>query len=148
KANGQARLLLIDGHNSHYTKDFLEYACEHNIHVPCYPSHATHVYQGLDIVIFSPLKCSWTAKRDEYEASTRQKVIKSNFISVYSKAHREALTPENIHAAFCKTGVWPFNPNVVTAEMMAPSLETSSSGHLPLPQPSPVWAVMGVIRQY
>ncbi|KIK99437.1 hypothetical protein PAXRUDRAFT_132070, partial [Paxillus rubicundulus Ve08.2h10] len=148
KANGWARLLLVDSHNSHYTKDFLEYAHKRNIHVLCYPSHATHVYQGLNIVIFSPLKHSWTAKRDEYEALTHQKVTKSNFILVYSKTHRKALTPENICATFHKTGVWPFNPNAITAEMMAPSLETSSSGHLPLPQPSPVQAVMGVICQY
>ncbi|KAF9220262.1 hypothetical protein BS17DRAFT_666907, partial [Gyrodon lividus] len=55
-----------------------------------------------------------TAKRDEYEASTHQKVTKSNFILVYSKAHRGALTLENICAVFHKMGVWPFNPNAIT----------------------------------
>lgn len=29
KANGHTRLLLVDGHNSHYTHAFLEYAQEH-----------------------------------------------------------------------------------------------------------------------
>ena len=63
KANGHTRLLLVDGHNSHYTMDFLDYAREHNIQVLCYPSHSTHVYQGLDIVIFAPLKRRWSEER-------------------------------------------------------------------------------------
>jgi len=60
KARGQKHVMLIDGHNSHYTYEFLKYACMHNIHVLCYPSHTTHIYQGLDIVIFSVLKKCWT----------------------------------------------------------------------------------------
>jgi hypothetical protein len=60
KARGRKRVLLVDGHNSHYTYEFLEYARTHNIHVLCYPSHTTHIYQGLDVVIFSVLKKCWT----------------------------------------------------------------------------------------
>ncbi|KAF5354762.1 hypothetical protein D9756_005505 [Leucocoprinus leucothites] len=56
KANGQQHLLLVDGHNSHYTYGFLSYAQEHKIDVLCYPSHSTHLYQGLDVVVFSVLK--------------------------------------------------------------------------------------------
>ncbi|SJL16830.1 uncharacterized protein ARMOST_20359 [Armillaria ostoyae] len=44
KAAGRYHLLLVDGHNSHYTHEFLQYACTHEIIVLCYPSHATHVY--------------------------------------------------------------------------------------------------------
>jgi hypothetical protein len=58
------------------------------------------------------------------------------------------LTPDTIHAAFRKMGVWPFNPSVVTQDMMAPSLETSSIGHLPLPQSSPVQAVLHAVREH
>jgi hypothetical protein len=148
KSNGRARLLLVNGHNSHYTQEFLEYARENNIHVLCYPAHATHIYQGLDVVVFGPLKHYWTQERDEYEQTTRRKLDKTNFISVYSKAHQKALTPETIRATFRKTGVWPFNPDVVTKDMMAPSLVTSSVGHLPILQPSPVKALTTIIHQY
>jgi hypothetical protein len=48
--------MLVDGHNSHYTQAFLEYARIHGIEVVCYPSHSTHIFQGLDAVIFGPLK--------------------------------------------------------------------------------------------
>lgn len=66
---GRLRLLLVDGHNSHYTMDFLDYAQEHNIQVLCYPSHSTHVYQGLDVVIFAPLKHRWSEERRTFEES-------------------------------------------------------------------------------
>ncbi|KAG8216143.1 hypothetical protein J3R82DRAFT_8146, partial [Butyriboletus roseoflavus] len=58
------------------------------------------------------------------------------------------LTPELIHTAFEKTGVWPFSPDIVTTEMMAPSLETSSKSSLPLPQPSPVHAIVSLLCQF
>ncbi|KAI5887752.1 CENP-B protein [Schizophyllum commune H4-8] len=56
KAAGRPRLLLLDGHNSHYTQGFLEYARSHNIRAICYPAHTTHILQGLDVVVFGPLK--------------------------------------------------------------------------------------------
>jgi hypothetical protein len=56
KSPGKYRLLLVDGHNSHYTIEFLLHACLNMIIVLCYPAHGTHVYQGLDVVIFLVLK--------------------------------------------------------------------------------------------
>lgn len=129
-------------------KEFLDYARQNGIYVLCYPAHSTHVYQGLDVVIFGPLKRYWTQERDTFESSRRQKVTKENFISVYGRAHRKALTPDTIKAAFRKTGVWPWNPDVVTEQMMAPSIETSLEGRLPLPQPSPVRAISLAMSQY
>ncbi|PBK77862.1 hypothetical protein ARMSODRAFT_968150 [Armillaria solidipes] len=79
-----------------------------------------------------------TEVHDEYEWRTRQKVTKSNFLEIYSITHVAALTPENIKATFKKTGVVPFNPDVISEEMMAPSLETSTENTVPTLQSSPV----------
>ena len=57
---------------------------------------------------------------------------KGNFNKIYPKAYTHALTPENIKSAFQKTGIVPFNPDVVTPAMMALSKETSSEEHLPV----------------
>jgi hypothetical protein len=62
-ANGQVQLLLVDGHNLHYTHGFLEYARLAKIHILCYPAHGTHVYQGLDVVVFAVLKLDWTQEK-------------------------------------------------------------------------------------
>lgn len=102
----------MDGHASHLTRAFLEYARESNIIVLCYPSHTTHVYQGLDVVCFGPFKRQWSAHRDEYERETGLVVQKTNFIHVMSRAYVCAFTANNIRTAFRKTGVVPFDPSI------------------------------------
>lgn len=96
------------------------------------------MFQGLDVVIFSVLKRHWTTARDTFERTKGIRVDKTNFLSVYAEAHLAALSTENITAAFRKTGVVPFNPDVVTSEMMAPSTETSIQGALPTRQTTPI----------
>jgi hypothetical protein len=59
-------------------------------------------------------------------------MMKLNFMAVYAKVHVRAFTESNIRATFAKTGIVPYNPDVVTVEMMAPSLETSTTSLLPL----------------
>ena len=45
-ANGRPRLLIVDGHSSHFTHSFLEYAKEKEIVVICLPPHTTHALQS------------------------------------------------------------------------------------------------------
>jgi hypothetical protein len=131
KADGQYRLLLVDGHNSHYTRGFLEYARTHKILVVCYPAHTTHVLQGLGVVVFAVLKRCLSDERDRFERETGQAISKMNFLAIYGRAHMRALTPATIISAFRKTGIHPFNRNAVPKEAMAPSKETSCEGCLP-----------------
>jgi hypothetical protein len=70
---------------------------------------------------------------------------KSNFLVIYGRAHVRALTSDNIKAAFKKTGIWPFNPDVVTEDMLAPSRETSCEAHLPLPPDDPAVNVLATM---
>lgn len=107
----------------------------------CYPAHATHVYQGLDVVIFSVLKRYWSEERDRREHEHGEMVTKENFLAVYGAAHIRALTPALIEAVFRKTGVWPYDPTVITKEMLAPSLKSSNQVSLPIIPPTPVRVV-------
>ena len=75
---------------------------------------------------------------DKWEQETGQKISKTNFLAIYGHALLCTLTAKNIKAAFRKTGVWPFNPNVISTKMMAPSKETSCEGHLPIVPTTPV----------
>jgi hypothetical protein len=56
KAAGEMRVLLLDGHGSHYTPELLEYAVANNITILAYPPHCTHALQGLDVVCFAKMK--------------------------------------------------------------------------------------------
>jgi hypothetical protein len=126
---------------------FLEYAHKNKIVVLCYPSHSTHIYQGLDVVIFSVLKRAWSDERNRFERSGPS-VSKLNFLGIYTKAHVCVFTKENILVAFRKTGMVPFNPDVITDAMMALSLETSISTCLPLKLVSPLQEMVDLISRH
>jgi len=45
-ANGRMRLLIVDGHSSHFSHELLHYASTHDIIVICLPPHTTHALQS------------------------------------------------------------------------------------------------------
>ena len=67
KAEGRTRVLLLDGHSSHYTPELLEYARDQNIMILGYPPHCTHALQGLDVVCFARMKEAWKQVINEFE---------------------------------------------------------------------------------
>jgi hypothetical protein len=139
KANGNSRLLLVDGHKSHFTHGFIGYAVEHNIHIFCYPPHTTHILQGLDVAVFGAFKKIWGQKRawwisDNFPAPFG----KSAWLTVWSDAFLEVMKESTICAAFRATGFVPYNPSIITNKMVAPSIEHSSTGSLPVPHTSPI----------
>ncbi len=99
-------------------------------------------------MIFSVLKRRWSDVCDAYERNCGHHVNKSNFLGLYAKAHMQTLTKDNIMSAFKATGIVPFNPDVITATKMAPSLETSSQSGLPVYLSSPVQAVSAMLMDY
>jgi hypothetical protein len=56
KAAREKCFLILDGHSSHLSLCFLRKAQEFNIDIIVYPSHCTHLLQGLNVICFAPLK--------------------------------------------------------------------------------------------
>jgi hypothetical protein len=52
---GRWRLLIVDGHGSHVTMEFITYCDQHRILLLVFPPHLTHTLQPLDVVMFAPL---------------------------------------------------------------------------------------------
>ncbi|KAF7565281.1 hypothetical protein PtrM4_047150 [Pyrenophora tritici-repentis] len=52
KARSGYRLLLLDGHGSYVTMDFINYCNDHKILLLAFPPYATHTLQPLDVGIF------------------------------------------------------------------------------------------------
>ena len=100
----------------------------HNIHVLCYPSHTTHVFQGLDVICFGLLKRAFDNERRKYEQEGYGRLKKEHFLKVYAAAHTCALTVDVIKSAFAKTGVVPYNPQAIKTAIFKPSIETSTEG--------------------
>jgi hypothetical protein len=56
KARRRHRLLILDGHGSHLTPEFVHYCKDNRIILLCLPPHTSHMLQPLDVSCFSPLK--------------------------------------------------------------------------------------------
>lgn len=125
KAAGQKRILILDGHSSHLSLRLLRKAREFNVDIIIYPSHCTHLLQGLDVVCFAPFKQIWAKEIRMFEAENYRGVRKEDFAQVFGKAYLRAFTPQLILQAWETTGVFPFNDKIVPPEKMAPS-ETST----------------------
>jgi hypothetical protein len=62
KARRKYCLLLIDGHRSYLTEEFLEYCYRHKILLGIYLPHSTYTLQPLNIVMFKPLSTAYLKK--------------------------------------------------------------------------------------
>ncbi|KIJ42700.1 hypothetical protein M422DRAFT_137261, partial [Sphaerobolus stellatus SS14] len=138
KANGESRALILDGHNSHYPTNLLQYALEADVLIIGYPSHSTHGLQGLNVICFSRMKDIYREEIQAFDQLNQCKMIKADFAKVFGKAYLRTFTPELIKMAFRVTGVYPFNPDVISEAQTKPSEALSIKGSFPLPQPSPV----------
>jgi hypothetical protein len=56
------RLLILDGHGSHVTADFIDFCDINRILLAIFPPHSTHSRQPLDVVLFSPLARYYTTE--------------------------------------------------------------------------------------
>jgi hypothetical protein len=115
KARRQWRLLFVDGHGSHVTLKFLEWAQAHKILVAVYPPHSTHRLQPLDVGCFAPLATYYSQLLEQQtrlsEGQTR--MTKRDFFNCFYPAWRAAFTDKNIASSWSRAGLFPFDPATV-----------------------------------
>lgn len=113
------RLLLLDGHGSHMTMEFLEWCSLHRILVAIYPPHSTHRLQPLDVSIFNPLAHYYSEELNKWIHDTQgtSKLGKAHFFSLFWPAFQKAFTIKNIASAWRKTGLLPFDPEQVLSQI-------------------------------
>lgn len=119
KARRHWRLLFVDGHGSHVTLKFLEWAQQHKILVAVYPPHSTHQLQPLDVGCFAPLATYYSQLLEQQsrlsEGQTR--MTKRDFFKCFYPAWHKAFTDKNIASSWSKTGLFPFNPSLVLSAL-------------------------------
>jgi DDE superfamily endonuclease len=110
KNSNRWRLLIVDGHGSYISDDFMWHCFSNKIYMPFLPAHASHVLQFLDLSIFSPLKSAYQKLIDDYNLTTDSAPIhKWQFLECYALAQKEAIIERNIRAGWKVTGLWPVN---------------------------------------
>ncbi|CAG9950939.1 unnamed protein product [Clonostachys rosea f. rosea IK726] len=106
----EARLLIVDGHGSHATPEFMWECFQNNIFLLFLPAHTSHVLQPLDLGVFSALKAAYRRHLERLDEMLDSTTIgKANFLECYAKARKEALTAKNIKSGFRATGIYPLN---------------------------------------
>ncbi|SPC66752.1 uncharacterized protein UHOD_11418 [Ustilago sp. UG-2017b] len=103
RAQGKYQLLILDGHGSHITAEFIQQARDSCIVCLCLPPNATHLLQPLDVVIFGPLQQAFTKEVDKF-AGANISISKKDFIDMYSKS-RQVITSTLASQAFRDVGI-------------------------------------------
>jgi hypothetical protein len=111
---GGARILIMDGHGSHVTVDFLWSCKQYNIQLVFLPPHSSHVLQPLDLSCFSPVKTRYRAQIAQLATlDDSAPVKKARFIDCYHFAREEGLTERTIRGGWSASGISPWNPEKV-----------------------------------
>jgi hypothetical protein len=105
------RLLIVDGHSSHLTEEFLSYCLTHKIYVLVFPPHSTHTLQPLDVVCFKPLSNAYSKRLANFTQRSQGlvPVKKGDFFLLFWDSWQESFTKRTILRSFAATGIWPMN---------------------------------------
>ncbi|KAJ0122868.1 hypothetical protein HZ326_31548, partial [Fusarium oxysporum f. sp. albedinis] len=107
-----ARLLIVDGHGSHATEEFMAKCYLNNVYLLFLPAHCSHVLQPLDLGCFSSLKAAYRTLVGEHTALTDStRVGKQRFLDFYARAREIGFRKENIRSGWRAAGLWPVNIN-------------------------------------
>jgi hypothetical protein len=120
--DGKRRLLIIDGYTSHYTTRFLTFCIIKKIDLGLLPPHTSHVMQPLDIASFSPLKTAITSEVDAIFRTSSKRILRVEWTSAYIRARGKYFKPSTIESAFRKSGIYPFNPEIILSTLDPPSI--------------------------
>ncbi|KAI5193409.1 hypothetical protein E4T38_09963 [Aureobasidium subglaciale] len=101
------RLLILDGHSSYTTIEFLWFCKQLKIFLLFLPAHSSHVLQPLNLGVFSPLKSRYhLAALDDASPIKKQR-----FVTCYHLARLERFTPRHLRAGWLAAGIYLFNPS-------------------------------------
>jgi hypothetical protein len=107
-------MLVLDGHGSHISIDFLWTCKQFNIQLLFLPPHSSHVLQPLDLASFSVLKSKYRQQIAQLATlDDAAPVKKERFITCYAAARQAGLTKDTIRAGWKASGMCPFNIELV-----------------------------------
>ncbi|OHW97453.1 transposase [Colletotrichum incanum] len=122
----EARLLVVDGHGSHTTTEFMWTCYINNVYLLFLPPHTSHVLQPLDQSIFGPVKAAYRKELGYLSQWNDSTIVgKRNFIGCYQKARLAGLTMDNIKSGWKYTGLWPVS---MAKPLMSPLMLPSTPG--------------------
>lgn len=132
---GPYRLLIMDGYGSHLTYEFWSFAKEHKIILFRLPPHSTHLTQPLDVGCFQPFKNHHFQAMNRVVRLGDVEFGKLQFLAEFQAMRDKTFTEATIRSAWEKTGLIPFNPEMVLSKIRDHQDEQPTRPTTPPPQP-------------
>jgi DDE superfamily endonuclease len=127
----QRRLLILDGHSSHMTANFIAFCMDNAIDLLILPPHCTHVLQPLDISLFSPLKRALAVETDAVAELDHGRIPRVEWTEMYIRARGNAFTAGNINSGWRKSGLVPLEPMKVIETLPVRTESNDERPHTP-----------------
>jgi hypothetical protein len=115
---GEWRLLLLDGHNSHHTFEFLSYARDNKILLYFLIPHCSQLLQPLDVAVFQPYKHWHGVAVGDHNRMGLTAMTKSDFLDNIRTVRQRTFKPGTVKKAFHDSGIWPWNPDAVLRQIV------------------------------
>lgn len=100
RAQGEWRMLIFDGFESHLNLELIEFCLNHKIIPFCLPAHTSHILQPLDVGVFSAVQKYY----GQEVTALRVPIDKNNFPNLVARARLKAFSKQNIASGFRATG--------------------------------------------
>ena len=114
---GVWRLLILDEYGSHLNYEFYKYVQKYHIELFRLPPHSTHLTQPLDIGSFQPFKHYHAEAIDNAMQLGEGDFGKLEFLAKFQTMRTQTFRKSTIQSAFRKTGLIPYNPEVVLQQV-------------------------------
>lgn len=99
-------MLVVDGHRSHYTTEFLWEYYQNDIFILFLPAYSSHILQPLDVAVFRPVKRYYTAHLGRHPTiADLSPLSKRIFLECYLEARELRITKANIIAGWRAAGL-------------------------------------------
>ncbi len=114
---GKYRLLLLDNHEYYLSLKFREY-CEAEGIIPfALPPYITHFLQPLNVSCFQPNKHYHREAVNEVIRMGNRDYNWMDFFTDIERIRRQTFKESTIKSSFKKTGIWPFNLEIVLQKL-------------------------------
>ncbi|XP_063222242.1 uncharacterized protein LOC134534428 [Bacillus rossius redtenbacheri] len=119
-------LLIADNHSTHCSLGAVLFCRENHITFLTLPPHGSHLTQPLDRVVFAPLKTAYATEAEKWLVQNPGKVITLYQVAgIFGAAYSATASVKLAERAFKATGIEPYDPDVISEDMFAPSLVTA-----------------------
>jgi hypothetical protein len=117
-SKGEPRLLLMDGHGSHLTYDFLKF-CEKLHIIPfCFVPHTTHIAQPLDGHPFQVYKHYFRSQNNHVTQWGGSVHDKSDFLRGIPAVRSDTFKQRTIRSSFVDRGIYPWDPSKIIQPLL------------------------------